>query len=142
MSSQSIRCLTKDTQGTIWIGTYYGGINYFNPDPEVFQYFDFKKSQSDFLYPIVGKIIEDIRGDFWICSDGKGLIYYNKKETLILKSEKTIHFSNGEILGITQEMSDKIREAILDNMTNLLCVSNEKGKTIHIINLKEVSFIS
>jgi hypothetical protein len=68
--------------------------------------------------------------------------YYYKKETLILKSEKTIHFSNGEILGITQEMSDKIREAILDNMTNLLCVSNEKGKTIHIINLKEVSFIS
>jgi len=80
LSSQSIRCLTKDTQGTIWIGTYYGGINYFNPDPEVFQYFDFKKSQSDFLYPIVGKIIEDIRGDFWICSDGKGLIYFNKKD--------------------------------------------------------------
>ncbi|MFZ4726065.1 MAG: two-component regulator propeller domain-containing protein, partial [Paludibacter sp.] len=79
LSSQSIRCLTKDAQGTVWIGTYYGGINYFNPDPDVYQYYDFKKSQSDFLYPIIGKIIEDIRGDFWICSDGKGLIYFNKK---------------------------------------------------------------
>ena len=68
--------------------------------------------------------------------------YYYKKDTLILKSEKTIHFSNGEKLGISQVMSDKIGEAILDNMTNYLLISNEEGENIHIINLKEVSFIS
>ena len=68
--------------------------------------------------------------------------YYYKKETLILKSEKTIHFSNGEKLGISHRMSDEIGKAILNNMTNYLLISNEEGKTIHIINLKEVSFIS
>jgi signal transduction histidine kinase/ligand-binding sensor domain-containing protein/DNA-binding response OmpR family regulator len=78
LSSQSIRCLTKDTQGTIWIGTYYGGINYFNPEPDTYSLYDFKKNQSDFVYPIIGKIIEDKRGDFWICTEGKGLVCFNR----------------------------------------------------------------
>ena len=68
--------------------------------------------------------------------------FYRKEKTLILKSEKTIHFSNGEKLGISNIMSEEIGKAILNNMTNYLIISNEEGKTIHIINLKEVSFIS
>ena len=39
-------------------------------------------------------------------------------------------------------MSEEIGKAILNNMINYLIISNEEGKTIHIINLKEVSFIS
>lgn len=28
--------LYKDQQGSIWVGTYYGGVNYFNPVYDIF----------------------------------------------------------------------------------------------------------
>ena len=35
LSNSSIICMMKDRQGTFWIGTYYGGVNLFNPDYEI-----------------------------------------------------------------------------------------------------------
>ena len=110
LSSNSIRCITKDKQGTIWIGTYYGGINYFNPEPEIFKFFDFQKTLSDFTYPIIGNIVEDKRGDFWICTDGKGLIYFNKaKGTYFYYSTENSGISGNNIKTIYY---DKLLDAL------------------------------
>ena len=32
LTHSSIWCIVKDEQGTIWLGTYFGGVNYFNPN--------------------------------------------------------------------------------------------------------------
>ena len=110
LSSNSIRCITKDKQGTIWIGTYYGGINFFNPEPEIFKFFDFQKTLSDFTYPIIGNMVEDIRGDCWICSDGKGLIYFNKaKGTYQYYSTENSSISGNNIKSIYY---DKIKDVL------------------------------
>lgn len=37
--------MMKDQQGTFWIGTYYGGINLFNPDYEIYTYYYPDESQ-------------------------------------------------------------------------------------------------
>ena len=36
LEHQSVFSLYKDRQGTIWVGTYYGGVNYFNQSKDVF----------------------------------------------------------------------------------------------------------
>ena len=36
LTHSSIWCIVKDGQGTIWLGTYFGGVNYFNPEYEIY----------------------------------------------------------------------------------------------------------
>lgn len=36
LTHSSIWCIVKDNQGTLWLGTYFGGVNYFNPEYEIY----------------------------------------------------------------------------------------------------------
>jgi ligand-binding sensor domain-containing protein len=64
----------QDVQGTIWIGSYYGGVNYFNPDNNAFNYYTYNPDRSDCLnYPFAGAMTEDKDHHLWICTDGGGL---------------------------------------------------------------------
>lgn len=70
----SIFSLYKDMQGTIWLGTYYGGVQYFNPEADLFNHYSENVNRDDCLsFFFVGKMVEDKRGDIWICTDGGGL---------------------------------------------------------------------
>lgn len=74
LNHSSIFSLYQDMQGTIWIGSYYGGVNYFNPDNNAFTYYAYNPDRNDCLrYPFAGAMTEDKDGDLWICTDGGGL---------------------------------------------------------------------
>lgn len=81
LTHSSIYSLFKDRQGTIWIGTYYGGINYFNPEANIYNYYYPDRSDSKSInFPIVGKMVEDKYENLWICTEGGGLNYFNRKK--------------------------------------------------------------
>lgn len=74
LSHSSIFSLYQDVQGTIWIGSYYGGVNYFNPDNNAFSYYAYNPDRNDCLnYPFAGAMTEDKEHNLWICTDGGGL---------------------------------------------------------------------
>ncbi len=78
LSHHSILSLHKDMQGNIWVGTYYGGVNVFNPSKFSNHFYYAEPLQEDCLsFPVVGKMTEDSRGNLWICTEGGGLNYYN-----------------------------------------------------------------
>ena len=80
LEHQSVFSLYKDNQGTIWVGTYYGGLNYFNQSKDVFQYYPYRKiSKEGLSFPIVGQMVEDKDHDLWICTDGGGVNCLNRK---------------------------------------------------------------
>ncbi len=80
LSHKSVFSLCKDRQGTIWVGTYYGGINYFNQTKDVFQYYTYNHANNKCLdFPIVGQMVEDKDHDLWVCTDGGGLNRLNRK---------------------------------------------------------------
>ena len=80
MSHKSVFSLCKDRQGTIWVGTYYGGINYFNRAKDVFHYYTYNHANNKCLdFPIVGQMVEDKEHDLWVCTDGGGLNKLNRK---------------------------------------------------------------
>ena len=80
LSHKSVFSLFKDKQGTIWIGTYYGGVNYFNLKKDVFKYYTYKVgSPYNLNFPIVGNMIEDAAGKIWICTDGGGINKLDRK---------------------------------------------------------------
>lgn len=75
----SVFSLYKDRQGTMWVGTYYGGVNYFNKSKDVFHYYPYSKMNKDGLsFPIVGQMLEDKDRNLWICTDGGGVNCLNR----------------------------------------------------------------
>lgn len=78
LSHHSVLSLHKDMQGNIWVGTYYGGANVFNPSKHSNHFYYAEPLQEDCLsFPVVGKMAEDGRGNLWICTEGGGLNCYN-----------------------------------------------------------------
>lgn len=81
LTHSSIWCIVKDTQGTLWLGTYFGGVNYFNPEYEIYtRYKVADKEQEGLSSPIIGRMTEDKNGDLWICTEGGGVNVYHRKE--------------------------------------------------------------
>ncbi|WP_455498779.1 hybrid sensor histidine kinase/response regulator transcription factor [Coprobacter sp.] len=78
LSDRSVWSLYKDVQGTIWIGTYYGGVNYFNPEIKSYNYLDLQyPGKEKASAPIVGGIIKDEHENLFLCTEGEGVIYYD-----------------------------------------------------------------
>ena len=78
LSHHSVLSLHKDMQGNIWVGTYYGGVNVFNPDKNNHSFYCAEPLREDCLsFPVVGKMTEDSAGNVWICTEGGGLNCYH-----------------------------------------------------------------
>ena len=79
LTHSSIWCIVKDPQGTLWLGTYFGGVNYFNPEYEIYTRYSYSLQEKDGLSnPVVGRMLEDKKGNLWIATEGGGLNYYNR----------------------------------------------------------------
>lgn len=74
LSHSSIFSIFRDKQGILWIGTYYGGVNYFDSNKTAFTYYPVDPQKKDFLnFPFISNMTEDKRGYLWICTEGGGL---------------------------------------------------------------------
>lgn len=77
----SIFSLYVDLQETLWIGTYYGGVNYFNPGNEIYSRYSYEQNSDKSLYfSYISGLTEDKEQNLWICTDGGG-VSCMKRET-------------------------------------------------------------
>lgn len=93
LSDQNVYGIYKDRENGIWIGTYFGGVNYLNP----FQ------TNIDTYYPdhrpgtLSGKAIsqfcEDPAGNLWIATEDGGINYFNA-ETKVITQPITTSYHN------------------------------------------------
>ena len=114
----SIWCLTKDGQDNIWFGTYFNGLQWFNPDYGVYTWYKPSAVEGEGLsHPIVGCIEEDIHGNLYVATEGGGVNYLNRK--------------TGKITWITKEKnsltSDNIQSLYYDKKKNLLWIGTHLG---------------
>lgn len=95
LTNSSIFSFYKDSQGTIWVGTYYGDINYFNSNIDIFNNYtyDLHNDNGEYLsFGYVADMVEDKSGNIWIITEGGGLNYLDRK------TNKISHFFNKESL--------------------------------------------
>jgi len=76
LSQASVRCLYADAQGGMWVGTYFGGINYYHPGKHRFSYLRMIPGQNTIHNNIIGCIVEDAKCNLWIGTND-GISYYD-----------------------------------------------------------------
>lgn len=86
LSDNAIYALTKDKEGGIWVGSFFGGLNYFSRQPVTFQKYFPDYSRNSISGSAVREICEDGFGNMWIGTEDAGL---NKFD---LQSGKFTHF--------------------------------------------------
>ncbi len=97
LSDQNVYGIYRDRENGIWIGTYFGGVNYLNPS----------QINIDTYYPdhrpgaLTGKAIsqfcEDPAGNLWIATEDGGINYFNA-ETKIITQPITTSYHNTHAL--------------------------------------------
>jgi Signal transduction histidine kinase len=79
LSDKFIYPIYKDREGGLWVGTYYGGVNYVSPTSGLFE----RYTHSGFVNSVNGNVIggftEDKSGNIWIASDDGGLNRLDKQ---------------------------------------------------------------
>lgn len=72
-----IYSLLVDRAGTVWIGSFYGGVNYYNGITQHFKYYN-PAYGKDYVYGAIGPIVAEKDG-VWAGTGGGGLLYFNRK---------------------------------------------------------------
>lgn len=78
LNQNSIYDIFQDAAGSVWAGTYYGGINVYHANVipfKTYKHYSYKNSLSS---NIISAIVEDSKGNLWIGTEAEGLNYYDR----------------------------------------------------------------
>jgi len=79
ISDNAAYSITIDKENGVWIGTYFGGINYHQKQYTQFRKYFPQKNQNSISGSAVREIHKDDYGDFWIGTEDAGLNRFNPK---------------------------------------------------------------
>ncbi|WP_108823388.1 two-component regulator propeller domain-containing protein [Dysgonomonas sp. Marseille-P4361] len=98
LSDQNVYCITKDREGGIWIGTYFGGINYLTPFPSNIELFHPSSTPYSLSGKAVSQFCEDESGNLWIATEDGGINYMDTKTKRITQPVKTSYHNTHALL--------------------------------------------
>ncbi len=78
LSNDAIYSLFEDLNGSVWVGTYYGGVNIAYSATASFRTYQNNKSPLGLSNNVITGIAEDPQHNLWIGTDGGGLNYLNR----------------------------------------------------------------
>ncbi len=77
LSNQFIYPIVNDREGGLWIGTYYGGVNYVSPQNGQFEGYKHSQYANSVVGNIISRFCEDKKGNIWIAADDGGVSCYS-----------------------------------------------------------------
>lgn len=83
LNSRFVYPLFKDRDNGIWIGTYFGGVNYLSPNKSYFQTREHQRLDTTDYGQVVSRFYEDDRGTIWIGTDDGGLQRFDRQTRLL-----------------------------------------------------------
>ncbi|MDE6858456.1 MAG: hybrid sensor histidine kinase/response regulator, partial [Alistipes sp.] len=80
ITRNSVRSIFTDSQNGVWIGTYYGGVNYFHPLAGKFTVIRHEASRNSLSSNTASCIVESPDGSgFWIGTNDGGVNFYDRR---------------------------------------------------------------
>lgn len=120
LSHSSVFSLLIDRQGSFWIGSFYGGVNFFNPKKDVFTYYAVDPLRDNCLnYPFGGNMVEDETGNIWICTEGGGLNMLDRK------TDRFKYYTSGK--GDNGPNHNNLKSICYDSISNKLYMGTHTG---------------
>lgn len=89
LTDNAIYSLCKDKEGGIWVGTYFGGINYFPNHLMRFEKFFPKPDAGSIHGSVVREMVQDRYGKIWIGTEDKGLSQFDPVKQVFKNFSKT-----------------------------------------------------
>lgn len=118
LKHSSVYSLLTDRDGTVWIGSYYGGVDFLTEKARGIKKYSYSPYRADCLgFPFVGDMIEDKRGNLWICLDGGGLTCLNRKKGTFVRYVASAH-------GLPH---NNLKTICYDKKRDLLYIGTHKG---------------
>lgn len=125
LSDNAIYTLCKDKENGIWIGTYFGGINYYAAQSSVFTKYFPQQQENSLSGSDVREIRKDKNGNFWVGTEDAGLNKLNPA---------TGHFSSFFPDGSKSSIAHSNIHALLVDGNNLWIGPFEQGIDVMDIN--------
>ncbi|HET7734083.1 MAG TPA: two-component regulator propeller domain-containing protein, partial [Paludibacter sp.] len=99
LSDNAVYSISKDREGGIWVGTYFGGVNYIAPKPKAFELYTPLEYKNSISGKAVSQFCEDPSGNMWIATEDGGLNYFNLKNNTFksynhVPGQNSISYSN------------------------------------------------
>lgn len=100
LSHFSVRSLHIDRAGTLWVGTYSGGVNYYHPLNNRFVFYHPLEENQQKLYNIFGPMVYSSQS-LWIGTEGGGLLQFDpvtKRYANYLLEDRPVGMYNKNII--------------------------------------------
>ncbi|ACU04927.1 hybrid sensor histidine kinase/response regulator transcription factor [Pedobacter heparinus] len=78
LNQNSIYDILMDATGSIWAGTYYGGVNFYHANSTPFRSYKSTQGKNGISSNVVSSIVEDKYHNLWIGTEAEGLNYYDR----------------------------------------------------------------
>ena len=105
-----------DSQGGMWLGTYFGGLNYYHPLRERFRHIRFSPEGNSLNDNVIGCITEDRAGNLWIGTNNGGVNYYD------IRSGEYTYYTKEQGLG-----SNDVKAIYVDEQTGKVYIGTHTG---------------
>ena len=110
LSNNSVYCITKDSEGFMWFGTFSGLNRYDGRDNRVFRPRSGEKNSIN--GSVVFSIFEDSTGRLWVGTDGGGLNLYNKETmdfgTFSNDPDDPLSLPGNQVFSLTEDNSGRL----------------------------------
>lgn len=77
ISDNAVYSICLDRAGTMWLGTWFGGVSYFNAHGSMFELYYPNDNEGALHGRAVSCFLEDQPGKFWVGTEDGGLYYFN-----------------------------------------------------------------
>lgn len=100
LSDNAVYTIAKDHQGGLWVGTFFGGLNYFHRQHNRFQKIFPRFSASSIQGHAVREIVQDNRSRIWIGTEDNGLYAWNPQNDQFKAFTPALGLSHTNIHGL------------------------------------------
>lgn len=77
LSDQNVYSIFRDHENGVWIGTYFGGVNYMSSNANIIEHYYPNAAEHALAGKAISQFCEDEKGNLWIATEDAGLNYFD-----------------------------------------------------------------